>query len=56
MAKSGYNGGTPMVSRPGKYTIAQYLCFSNGVKQKNLLAAKDARKDQELKKRLQLEL
>ena len=34
MARSGPGGGTLMCSRPGKQTIAQYLCFSNGVKQK----------------------
>ena len=32
MTQSGKSGGTPMVSRPGKQTIASYLCFSNGVK------------------------
>ena len=34
IAKSGSQGGTPMFSRPGMSTIASYLCFSNGVKQK----------------------
>lgn len=31
MTPSGPVGGTPMVSRPGKATIAQYICFSNGI-------------------------
>ena len=31
MTTSGPVGGTPMVSRPGKATIAQYICFSNGI-------------------------
>lgn len=34
MAPSGKAGGTPMVSRPGKMTIATFLCFSNGIKMK----------------------
>ena len=34
MAPSGKQGGTPMVSRPGKMTIATFLCFSNGIKMK----------------------
>lgn len=38
MAKSGPSGGTPMVSRSGKFTIAQYLCFSNGVKSKAIVS------------------
>jgi len=38
MAKSGALGGTPMVSRRGKQTIAEYLCFSNGIKQKEYVA------------------
>ena len=39
MAKSGKLGATPMVSRPGKQTIAEYLCFSNGAKPKEEAAA-----------------
>ena len=31
-AVSGKQGGPSMVSRPGKGTISQYLCFSNGSK------------------------
>ena len=38
MLKSGPAGGTPMVSRSGKQTVAQYLCFSNGIKQKEFVA------------------
>lgn len=34
MAPSGKQGGTPMVSRVGKSTIAHYLCFSNGLPEK----------------------
>ena len=37
MSKSGPAGGTPMVSRSGKQTIAQYLCFSNGIKVKEYI-------------------
>ena len=35
MMESGPHGGTPMVSKPGKQTIANYVCFSNGVKLKD---------------------
>lgn len=35
---SGKTGGTPMVSRSGKQTIAQYLCFSNGLPPKPMFA------------------
>ena len=34
MRPSGEVGGTPMVSKPGKATISNYVCFSNGVKLK----------------------
>jgi hypothetical protein len=34
MRPSGAEGGTPMVSKPGKQTISNYVCFSNGVKLK----------------------
>ncbi len=33
---SGKLGGTPMVSQNGKYTISQFLCFSNGSENKYL--------------------
>ena len=59
MARSGIKGGTPMVSRPGKMTIEQYLCFSNGVKQRggpDLQAAIQAKRDEETRQRLTLEL
>ena len=60
MTKSGFQGGTPMVSRPGKQTIAEYLCFSNGVKQKEYQAIDPMdftnRPIDEIKERLKLEL
>ena len=34
MLKSGNKGGTPMLSKPGKATSADFVCFSNGVKMK----------------------
>ena len=60
MVRSGPQGGTPMVSRPGKSTIAQYLCFSNGVKQKEYQATDPMdftnRPLEQIKERLKLEL
>jgi len=32
MMASGPNGGTPMVSKPGKASVNHYVCFSNGIK------------------------
>lgn len=60
MAKSGVGGGTPMLSRPGKSTIAEYLCFSNGVKQKEYMPTDPMdftnRPLEQIKERLRLEL
>ena len=60
MAKSGKLGATPMVSRPGKQTIAEYLCFSNGAKPKDEDAANlyDLSKMQvnDIKDRLKMEM
>ena len=38
MTKSGKLGANPMISRPGKQTIAEYLVFSNGVRKKDKVA------------------
>ena len=60
MTKSGPQGGTPMVSRPGKQTIAEYLCFSNGVKRKEYVPTDpmdfNNRPVEEIKERLKVEL
>ena len=34
MMPSGPNGGTPMVSKPGKASVSHFICFSNGIKMK----------------------
>ena len=60
MAKSGLLGGTPMVSRRGKQTIAEYLCFSNGIKEKEYVPTDPMdfinRPIEEIKERLKQEL
>ena len=60
MVQSGKFGATPMVSRPGKQTIAEYTCFNNGNKEKNLPSANlfDLSKMQvnEIKERLKMEM
>lgn len=60
MSKSGPQGGTPMVSRSGKFTIAQYLCFSNGVKSKAVVPQEEmdllGRPVQDIQDRLRMEL
>ena len=60
MQRSGPQGGTPMVSRPGKSTIPQYLCFSNGVKSKATVPQEEldllGRPIQDIKDRLRFEL
>ena len=49
-----------MVSRPGKQTIAEYLCFSNGVKRKEYVPTDpmdfNNRPVEEIKERLRVEL
>ena len=35
MYPSGTLGGTPMLSKDGKQTISNYICFSNGIKMKD---------------------
>lgn len=49
-----------MVSRRGKQTIAEYLCFSNGIKQKEYVATDPMdfvnRPIEQIKDRLKLEL